>query len=175
VEQHTLRQAPGARHAKKRVGRGQASGQGTYAGRGRKGQNARNTVRAQFEGGQMPLIRRLGHKRGFKNFTRIEYRAVSLRDLGRRFPAGAVVDGAALFAAGLIESAATVYKILAGDALPHALTVTAPRLSEAAKAAITAAGGSFEETAAAEHRVRNRIHRRKAAAAALAGAPAQEG
>lgn len=176
MEQHTLRQAPGARHSKKRVGRGQASGQGTFAGRGRKGQNARNTVRAQFEGGQMPLVRRLGHKRGFKNFTRIEFRAVSLRDLGRRFPAGAVVDGDSLFAAGLLESANTAFKVLAGGPLEHALTVTAPRLSEAAKEAITAVGGSFTETAAAAHKVRNRIHRRKAAAAAAAGAPpSQEG
>ena len=71
-----------------------------------------------------------------------------------------------------IESATTAYKILAGDPLPHALTITAPRLSDAAKEAITAAGGSFEETAAAEHKVRNRIHRRKAAAAAAAGTPA---
>ena len=172
MEQHTLSQAPGARHAKKRVGRGQASGQGTYAGRGRKGQNARNTVRAQFEGGQMPLVRRLGHKRGFNNFTRIEFRAVSLRDLGRRFEAGATVNGESLAAAGLIDSATTAYKILAGGPLPHALTITAPRLSDAAKEAITAAGGSFEETAAAEHKVRNRIHRRKAAAAAAAGTPA---
>lgn len=124
----------------------------------------------------MPLVRRLGHKRGFKNFGRIEFRAVSLRDLGRRFPAGAVVDGETLAAAGLIDNANTAYKILAGGPLEHALTVTAPRLSDAAKEAITAAGGSFTETAAAEHRVRNRIHRRKAAAAAAtAPAPAQEG
>jgi large subunit ribosomal protein L15 len=173
VEQHTLRQADGARHAKKRVGRGQASGQGTYAGKGRKGQKARGHVRAQFEGGQMPLVRRLGHKRGFRNFNRIEFRAVSLRDLGRRFEAGATVDAETLAAAGLIDNAATPYKVLAGGELSHALTITAPRLSEAAKAAITSAGGSFTETAAVQPHVRNRIHRRKAATQAQPAAAAE--
>jgi large subunit ribosomal protein L15 len=160
VEQHTLRQAAGARHARKRVGRGQASGQGTYAGKGRKGQKARGKVRAQFEGGQMPLVRRLGFRRGFRNFARVEFRAVSLRDLGRRFEAGASVDGAALAAAGLIDGPEAPFKVLATGELPHALTVTAPRISEAAKEAITAVGGSFTETAPAQKQVRNRIHRR---------------
>lgn len=166
MEQHELRQAPGAKHAKKRVGRGQASGQGTYGGRGRKGQKARGSVRPQFEGGQMSIVRRLGHKRGFRNFARIEFRAVGLRDLAKHFAAGASVDAEALAAVGLIDNAATPFKVLATGAIDHALTITAPRLSEAAKSAITAAGGSFTETAAAEHRVRNRIHRRKAASTA---------
>ena len=164
MEQHTLRQAEGARHAKKRIGRGQGSGQGTYAGKGRKGQKARGKVRAQFEGGQMPLVRRLGHKRGFRNFSRVEFRAISLRDLGRRFEAGSTVDADALAAAGLIDNATTPYKVLASGELPHAITITAPRLSAAAKAAITDAGGSFTETAPVQAHVRNRIHRRKAAA-----------
>jgi large subunit ribosomal protein L15 len=171
MEQHTLRQAEGARHAKKRVGRGQASGQGTYAGKGRKGQKARGSVRAQFEGGQMPLVRRLGHKRGFRNFARVEFRAVSLRDLSRRFEVGATVDGAALAAAGLIDGAEAPFKVLASGSLAHAITITAPRLSEAAKAAITSAGGSFTETAPVQEHVRNRIHRRKQGAAP---APAAE-
>lgn len=165
MEQHTLRQPKGAKHVSKRVGRGAGSGQGTYAGRGRKGQKARGHVPAQFEGGQMPLVRRLGHKRGFRNFNRIEFQAVSLRDLGRRFEAGATVDGDSLAAAGLIDSPNSAYKVLASGTIDRALTVTAPRLSEAAKQAITAAGGSFEETAPAQKRVRNRIHRRTAGAA----------
>lgn len=169
MEQHSLRQPKGAKHASKRVGRGPGSGQGTYAGRGRKGQKARGSVRAQFEGGQMPLVRRLGHKRGFRNFNRIEFQAVSLRDLSRRFEAGATVDGDSLAAAGLIDSPTSPYKVLASGTIDRALTVTAPRLSEAAKQAINAAGGSFTETAAAEKRIRNRIHRRNAA-----GRPAQE-
>ncbi len=162
MEQHTLRQPKGAKHASKRVGRGPGSGQGTYAGRGRKGQKARGSVRPQFEGGQMPLVRRLGHKRGFRNFNRIEFQAVSLRDLSRRFEPGATVDGESLAAAGLIDSPASAYKVLASGTIDRALTITAPRLSEAAKQAITAAGGAFEETAPALHRVRNRIHRREA-------------
>ncbi|MBX7111727.1 MAG: 50S ribosomal protein L15 [Dehalococcoidia bacterium] len=169
MEQHTLRQAKGAKHVSKRVGRGPGAGQGTYAGRGRKGQKARGAVRAQFEGGQMPLVRRLGHKRGFRNFNRIEFQAVSLRDLGRRFESGATVDGPALAAAGLIDHPNAPYKVLASGTIDRALTVSAPRLSEAAKQAISAAGGSFTETAPAEKRVRNRIHRRGATAA-----PAQE-
>lgn len=173
MEQHTLRQASGAKQASKRVGRGPGSGQGTYAGRGRKGQKARGSVRPQFEGGQMPLVRRLGHKRGFRNFNRVEFQAVSLRELGRRFEAGATVNGAFLAAVGLIDSPTSPYKVLASGTIDRALTVTAPRLSEAAKQAITAAGGSFEETAPAVKRVRNRIHRRSAAGTA-ASAPAQE-
>lgn len=163
MEQHTLRPPQGAKHASKRVGRGPGSGQGTYAGRGRKGQKARGSVPAHFEGGQMPLVRRLGHKRGFHNFNRVEFQAVSLRDLSRRFEPGATVDGASLAAAGLIDSANAPYKVLASGTIDHALTVTAPRLSESAKQAITAAGGSFEETAPALRRVRDRIHRRATA------------
>ena len=170
MQLNTIKPAEGAKHAKKRVGRGQASGQGTYAGRGRKGQKARGSVRPQFEGGQMSIVRRLGHKRGFRNFARIEFRAVGLRDLAKHFAAGATVDAEALAAVGLIDNANTPFKVLATGELAHALTITAPRLSEAAKTAITAAGGSFTETAAAEHRVRNRIHRRKAVAAAPAAA-----
>ena len=166
MDQHSLRPPRGAKQARKRVGRGDAAGQGTSAGRGRKGQKSRGSVRPQFEGGQMPLVRRLGHKRGFRNAGRVEYQAVSLRDLGQRFEAGARVDAEALAAAGLISDAATPYKVLASGELTHALTVTAPRLSQTAKDAIEAAGGSFEETAPAEKRVRNRIHRRAARAAA---------
>lgn len=170
MEQHELRQAPGAKHSKKRRGRGQASGQGTYGGRGRKGQKARGGVRAQFEGGQMSIVRRLGHKRGFRNFSRIEFQAVSLRDIVKHFTAGGTVNAASLAAVGLIDNEQTPFKVLASGVLSVAITVNAPRLSDTAKAEITAAGGSFEETAAAEHHVRNRIHRRKAAAAAAAGA-----
>ena len=174
MEQHTLRQSDGAKHVKKRVGRGQASGQGTYAGRGRKGQKARHKVRAQFEGGQMPLVRRLGHKRGFRNFTRIEFQAVSLRNLSRLFEPGATVDAAALAQAGLIDRPEAPYKVLASGAMEHAITITAPRLSEAAKEAITAAGGSFTETAPVQPHVRNRIHRRRAGAQPAAAAAEAE-
>jgi large subunit ribosomal protein L15 len=164
VDQHTLRQPAGAKRPRKRIGRGDASGQGGYAGRGLKGQKARSGggVRPQFEGGQIPLVRRLGHKRGFRNPFRTEFQAINLRDLARRFEAGATVDGEALAAVRLLQDAREPFKVLGGGELPHALTVTAPRLSASAKAAITAAGGSFEELAPAEKRIRNRIHRRRA-------------
>lgn len=165
MDQHTLRQPAGAKRPRKRIGRGTGSGTGTYSGRGIKGQKARGKVRPGFEGGQIPMVRRLPHLRGFKNNLRVEFQAVNLADLADRFPAGATVDAEALAAVRLIEDVDEPYKILGRGELGHALTVKAPRLSEAAKAAITAAGGSFEETAPAEKRVRNRVHRRKAAAA----------
>jgi large subunit ribosomal protein L15 len=105
-------------------------------------------------------VRRLGHRRGFKNALRVEFLPVNLRDLARHFSAGATVDAAALREVRVLADESQPFKVLGLGTLPHALIVRAPRLSEAAKAAITAAGGSFEELAPAEHRVRNRIHRR---------------
>lgn len=163
MDQHTLRQSAGAKKVSKRVGRGPGSGQGTSAGRGRKGQGKRGSVRPGFEGGQIPLVRRVPHLRGFKNFTRVEFQAVNLDTLAERFPAGSTVDAAALAAARLIDDVKAPFKVLSRGAIGHALKVTAPRISESAKAAITAAGGSFEETAPADRTPRNRVHRRKAA------------
>ncbi len=163
MDQHTLRQPKGAKRPRKRIGRGVGSGQGTYAGRGVKGQKKRSggKVRPGFEGGQMPLIRRISHKRGFRNPFRVEFQAVNLRDLAERFPDGATVDAEALVAARLIDDPTQPFKVLASGELPHALTVHAPRLSAAAKEAITAAGGSFEELSPAVKRVRNRLHLRR--------------
>ena len=154
MDQHTLRQAPGAKRPRKRVGRGNAAGGGTYAGRGLKGQKARSggKVRIGFEGGQMPIMRRLGHRRGFRNPTRIEFQAVNLAALEQNFEAGARVDAEALAALRLIEDASQPFKVLARGELTRPLTVVAPRLSGAAKQAISDAGGSFEELAPAEHR-----------------------
>lgn len=160
MDQHDLRPPEGSKRPRKRVGRGDSSGHGTYSTRGSKGQKARGKVRAQFEGGQIPLVRRLGHVRGFKNPGRIEFRPVNLRDLARHFSAGATVDATALASLRLLDDVNEPFKVLGFGSLPHALTVRAPRLSESAKAAITSAGGSFEELAPALHRVRNRIHRR---------------
>lgn len=172
MDQHTLRQPKGAKHARKRIGRGVGSGQGTYAGRGRKGQKARGSVPPGFEGGQNPLIRRIGHLRGFRNFTRVEYLAVNIDQLQERFEAGDRVDGPSLVARGLLNDANQPFKVLGNGALTHSLTVVAPRLSQAARDAITGAGGSFEETSPPVRKVRNRIHRRKAAAAATTAATA---
>lgn len=165
MDQHTLRQPAGAKRSRKRIGRGDSSGQGGYAGKGLKGQKARagGGVRPQFEGGQIPLVRRLGRLRGFKNRFRTEFQAINLQDLERRFEAGATVDGAALFAAGLLEDEHEPFKVLGAGSLTHSLTVRAPRLSASAKEAITSAGGTFEELAPAEKKVRNRIHRRREA------------
>ncbi|MCJ7831181.1 MAG: 50S ribosomal protein L15, partial [Dehalococcoidia bacterium] len=92
MHQHELRPPAGARHHPKRVGRGNSSGHGTYSGRGLKGQKARagGGVRASFEGGQLPLVRRMGRKRGFTNAFRVEYDTVNLSRLAR-FPAGSEV------------------------------------------------------------------------------------
>ena len=171
MDQHTLQPPRGAKRARKRVGRGNSAGGGTYSGRGLKGQKARagGKIRPGFEGGQISLIRRLGHKRGFKNHSRVTFRALNVGELGRRFPAGATVDAQALAAARLIEDEREPFKVLAGGELPHALRVVAPRISAAAREAITLAGGSFEELAPAEHRVRDRVHRRGEAAAEAAG------
>lgn len=162
MDQHTLRQAAGAKRNRKRVGRGPGSGSGTNAGRGQKGQRSRGNVRVGFEGGQIPLVRRLPHLRGFRNYTRVEFQAVNLDTLAERFPAGSTIDAAALAALRLIDDVKSPYKVLSRGAISHALTVTAPRLSEAAKAAITAAGGSFTETSPPDRTPRNRVHLRKA-------------
>ena len=153
----------GARHSKKRVGRGKASGQGTYAGKGLKGQNARSGggVRPGFEGGQTPLVRRLPRKRGFRNFSRVEFEAVNIGMLQSRFEAGAVVDSNSLFEKNLIRGIDSSYKILGSGSLDKSLSVDAPRISQGAKEAIEGAGGSYNETSPAEKRVRNRKHLRK--------------
>ena len=164
MDQHTLRPPKGAKQVRKRLGRGNATGQGTYAGRGLKGQKARGSVRPGFEGGQIPLVRRAPRLRGFRNFNRVEFQAVNLSALAERFEAGATVDAEALVAARLLDDVSTPFKVLGRGDLGHALTVQAPRLSQSAKDAITAAGGSFEELAPALKRVRNRIHRRREAA-----------
>jgi len=172
VDQHSLRPPKGAKRPSKRIGRGSGSGTGTYSGRGVKGQRARGKVRPGFEGGQIPMVRRLPRLRGFKNPTRIEFEAVNVSDLERKFEDGATVDAVTLAAARLIDGARAPFKVLGRGALSKALTVRAPRLSESAKHAITAAGGSFEELAPADRTPRNRIHRRTASAI-VAPAPAR--
>lgn len=148
MQQHEINPARGSRKPAKRVGRGNASGHGTYSCRGCKGNKARAGfgVRPGFEGGQLPLIKRLPEKRGFTNRFRQEYNVVNLAALNA-FEAGSVVDSTALMAAGLIKNNKNPLKILAGEGLEHALTVKANKFSVAAKAAIEAAGGAVEEVA----------------------------
>jgi len=140
---HELAPPPGSHKRRRRIGRGLGSGRGTTAGKGTKGQNARSGggVAPYFEGGQLPLVRKLPYRRGFTNRSRVEYRAVNLTDLAS-FEVGSTVDVAALVAAGVLKSDRERVKILAGGELTHALTVTAHRFSATAREKIEAAGGS---------------------------------
>jgi large subunit ribosomal protein L15 len=140
--------APGARHRRIRVGRGNASGKGTYAGKGLKGQKARsgNDLRIGFEGGQLPLVRRMARKRGFTNIFRVEYEWVNLRQLAE-LPAGSVVTRESLVAAGVIKHNSKPLKILGDGELTQPLTVRAQRFTASARQKIEAAGGSVDELA----------------------------
>jgi len=138
--------APGARHRRIRVGRGNASGKGTYAGKGLKGQKARsgNDIRLGFEGGQLPLVRRMARKRGFTNIFRVEYEWVNLRQLAD-LPAGSLVTQESLIAAGVINHGNKPLKVLGDGELTQALTVRAQRFTAAARQKIEAAGGTVDE------------------------------
>ena len=139
-----LKPVEGARHAKKRVGRGIGSGLGKTAGRGTKGQNSRSGggVRPGFEGGQLPLFQRLP-KRGFHNHSRKEYAIVNLKQLDA-FEDGAVVDIEALVKAGYVNKILDGVKVLGKGEITKKLTVKVNKFSESAKNAIEAAGGSVE-------------------------------
>ena len=144
--QDKLSPAPGSKKDRKRVGRGDGSGNGTYSGRGSKGQKSRAGYRMRpgFEGGQLPLIKRLPRKRGFTNPFKIEYSLVRLDKLGV-FEPDSEVTPEKLVEAGIIKSLKNPIKILAGGELQIALTVKANKFSAAAKAKIEAAGGKAEE------------------------------
>ena len=146
MEQHELRSPRGARRPRKRVGRGNASGHGTYSGRGIKGQQARSGSGPShgFEGGQTPLIRRLPRRRGFRNPFRVAYTPVNLRDLAK-LPAGSEVTPESLQETGVVRSLRHPIKLLADGDVAAALTVRAHRVSAAARVKIEAAGGSVEE------------------------------
>ena len=139
----SMKPAPGSRRPRKRRGRGPGSGLGKTAGKGHKGARARSggKVRPGFEGGQMPMARRLP-KRGFHNFSRVDFQVVNLRDLDR-FDAGSTVDPEALAARGLAGASRPI-KILANGKIERGLRVKANAFSKTARAAIEAAGGSVE-------------------------------
>lgn len=145
---HDLQPAPGSHRDRTRSGRGISAGRGKTAGRGTKGQNARSggTKRSYFEGGQLPLVRRLPHLGGFTNLWRVEFAAVNVGRLNG-FPAGAEITPEALVQAGVIKSTAQPVKILGDGELDRVLSVKAHRFSAAARAKILAAGGSVEEIA----------------------------
>jgi len=146
VRQDELSPAPGSRKSRKQVGRGDGSGHGTYSGRGCKGQKSRSgyKMRPGFEGGQLPLIKRLPRKRGFVNIFRVEYNIVNLSKLNI-FEPGSEVTPESLVAAGLVKSLRHPIKILAEGDINHPLVVKANKFSAAAKAKIEAAGGKVEE------------------------------
>ncbi|MEY2542980.1 MAG: large subunit ribosomal protein [Verrucomicrobiota bacterium] len=141
---HNLRPRPGSRHRVKRLGCGESSGHGKTSGKGHKGQKARSggSIRLGFEGGQMPLIRRLP-KRGFNNAAfHATYAIVNLSDLNE-FKAGTVVDEKLLRESNLVRGKVAGVKILGDGELKHALKIEADKVSESAKAKIEKAGGTI--------------------------------
>lgn len=139
---HELKPAEGSRQVRNRVGRGTSSGNGKTAGRGQKGLKARSKVRLGFEGGQMPLFRRMP-KRGFNNINRKEYAIVNLETLNK-FEDGAEVTPALMVEAGIVKNEKDGVKVLGNGELNKKLTVKANKFSASAKAAIEAAGGQAE-------------------------------
>ncbi|MGB0174675.1 MAG: 50S ribosomal protein L15 [Acholeplasmataceae bacterium] len=139
-----LKPVAGARHSRKRLGRGPGSGTGKTAGKGDKGQNARSGggVRPGFEGGQLPLFQSIP-KRGFNNVNRKEYAVVNLKDLNG-FEAGEVVTPESLLGRNVIKKTLSGVKVLANGTLEKALTVKAHKFSKAAEEAIKKAGGTVE-------------------------------
>jgi large subunit ribosomal protein L15 len=143
-----LKPPKGAKHAKKRIGRGQGSGQGKTAGRGHKGAKSRSGFKFKrgFEGGQMPLHRRVP-KRGFHNHFRVEYEVVNLDLLAAKFDAGSVVTPELLRERGLVPGGSSPIKILARGDIGKALTVRAHKFSGKASEKLKAAGGTAEAIA----------------------------
>lgn len=139
-----LKPVEGARHSKKRLGRGIGSGLGKTSGKGHKGQNARSGggVRPGFEGGQLPLFQRLP-KRGFHNVSRKEYAVVNVSDL-EVFNEGSVVDVETMIKAGLVKKVNDGVKVLGNGSLSKKLTVKAQKFSAKAEEAIKKAGGTVE-------------------------------
>lgn len=134
----------GARRPRKRIARGNSGSGGTYAGRGRKGQGARagSGRKAYFEGGQLPFVRRLPFRRGFKRVWKVIFAPVNLLDLEDRFEAGTDVTALALTEAGLLRKPSEPYKVLGNGDLSKKLTVHAPGFSASARTAIESAGGT---------------------------------
>ena len=140
---HHLRPAEGAVRDRRRVGRGRAAGQGKTAGRGTKGYNARHNPKPGFEGGQMPLQRRIPKLKGFTNPNRAEYAVVNVDKLGQAFEAGTEVTPELLRQRGMVRKSLPV-KVLGQGELDRPLTVRAHAVSTSARAKIEQAGGAVE-------------------------------
>lgn len=175
MEQHELRPPRGAKKARKRIGRGNASGHGTYSGKGLKGQQARSGYKTRpfFEGGQTPLVRRLPHKRGFKNPFRVEYVPINLKDLSR-VPEGTDVTPESLLEAGIIDSTKQPVKVLGDGDLSGAVNVKVHRVSASARTKIEAAGGTVEELTPRKDPSEKRQRRKAKKAPPKAEAPSEE-
>ncbi len=144
---HDLKPAPGSKKNRKRVGRGMASGMGKTSGRGMKGQGARSGggKGPYFEGGQLPLVRRLPFRRGFNNIWRVDYRPINVGRLQEKFGEGEQeITPERLIEAGLIKKSDEAVAILGEGDVSTAFTVKAHRFSKSAKAKIEAAGGTVE-------------------------------
>lgn len=147
MELKDLHPAEGATKARKRVGRGPASGTGKTAGRGLNGQKSRSGggKGTGFEGGQTPLARRLPKLPGFRNINRVEYLPVNVSRIEKYFENGDVVDGESLAAKGIIKNSTDLVKVLGDGEITKAVTVKVDKVSASAKAKIEAAGGKVEE------------------------------
>lgn len=147
IELYDLRPAEGSKKKRKRVARGNAGKGGTYAGRGRKGQNARSGGGKQpyFEGGQLPLVRRLPRKRGFVNIFRVPYRIVNIGRLETEFEPNDDISPETLLNRGLIKKGKNPVKVLAEGELTKPLTIKAHAFSKGAKSQIEAVGGQVIE------------------------------
>jgi large subunit ribosomal protein L15 len=143
---HDLRPDDGSRKKRKRVGRGISAGQGKTAGRGTKGQGARSGggKGPYFEGGQLPLVRRLPFKRGFTNIRKVYYNPVNLGRLSEMFEAGSEIDPAVMVEVGLLKKVSDPVVVLGDGDLTGSLTIKAHRFSAVAKQKIEAAGGTAE-------------------------------
>ena len=142
---HHLKPAPGAHKAKTRKGRGEAAGKGKTAGRGTKGSGARRTVPAGFEGGQMPLQRRLPKLPGFTSRNRVEYDTVNVGRIDAAFDEGAEVTPEVLRSKGLVRRGNKPVKILGNGDLSKKLTVAAHAFTGSARAKVEAGGGTVRE------------------------------
>jgi large subunit ribosomal protein L15 len=147
MKSHDLKPAKGSKKDKKRVGRGDSSGHGKTAGRGTKGQKSRSggSLPPYFEGGQLPLVRRLPRARGFTNIFKTQFTTVNLDRLNERFAKGAEVTPTTLTEVGLIKSPDDLVKVLGRWELDKPLTIKAHGFSTTARAKIEAAGGTIEE------------------------------
>ncbi len=143
----TISSTPGTRKDRKRVGRGDGS-KGSYSGKGCKGQKARSGFRMKpgFEGGQLPIIKRLPSQRGFTNIFKTEYAVINVEQLNV-FEAGSEVDIVTLITAGLVKNGDKIVKVLGDGEIDRALTVKAEKFSASARSKIEAAGGKVEEVA----------------------------